>query len=65
MKLRLTGKTQHGKNRVNENGEIWESCDDVTSPLRCQQMLIQSPKTGNLRWIHISNDPDFDIKIVE
>ena len=57
----LDGITQKGKNRVRENGNVWKETH-ITSPLRSDQFLIKSSKTGNMRWVRKVNDPDFIIK---
>lgn len=65
-KIRLKGVTQKGKNRVRENGELWEVIH-MKSSISCLNgaigMLIRpvrSDREGNLRWIAFENDQNFD-----
>lgn len=61
--IKLTGKTQKGKNRVRELGSDWEIVAGP-APVICLQnkpgLLIQ-PKNNSVkaRWIFAENDPDF------
>lgn len=59
--FKLVGISAKGKNRIRENGSLWEE-HHTTSPLRSDQILVKSIETGNLRWINKHNDPDFEIK---
>ena len=60
----LKGKTLHGKNRVREHGERWRKLN-ATSPLRKGEISIISVKTGDERWVHPTNDPDFEVTEVK
>ena len=61
MIIILKGKTLHGKNRVREHGERWRKLN-ATSPLRKGEISIESVKTGGgARWVHPTNDPDFEV----
>ena len=65
MIIILKGKTLHGKNRVREHGERWRKLN-ATSPLRKGEIAIESLKTGGgARWVHPTNDPDFEVKEVK
>lgn len=61
--IKLKGISQKGKNRIHEQGEDWEI-------VREQERVPFSMETGpwlllssgnNLRWIHKTNDKDFEI----
>ena len=65
--MRLTGKTQKGKNRIREHGNDWVL-------IRVSNMVLFDKKPGQWflvapcnngsasRWIHSTNDKDFGIK---
>ena len=60
--IRLKGKTNHGKNRIREHGDVWEVLDlppGVTSmtPAPTKQ-CVRSKKTGEWRWL---DEKDFEI----
>lgn len=63
MKVQLKGKTHKGKNRIAEQGDIWEI-------VREQDCVILSSEFGpwlllssgdNLRWVHKTKDENFQI----
>ena len=58
--IRLRGRTNHGKNRVHEHGEVWEVLDWQSS-LRPNQPFIRSVQTGDERWL----TDDFEVVIPE
>lgn len=69
-KIRLRGKSQKGKNRVRENGEVWTVLAEVDTilfaPSEFGPWLFIAPQgCGHLhkasRWIRKSADTDFDI----
>ena len=49
------GKTNKGKNRIREHGEVWKFLNG--NPLRPNMLSIKSVKTGEERWL----TEDFDI----
>jgi hypothetical protein len=70
--IRLKGKTQKGRNRVREHGEMWsvfaETDKVLFSVSRKGPWLFISPegKTQDhkaSRWIHGADDEDFDLFI--
>ena len=67
--IKLTAKTNKGKNRIKENGDIWEVIQEgimlnnvmVSIPGDNNKMFIRPVENPlNMRWINIDNDPDFD-----
>lgn len=64
MLLRLTGKTSKGKNRIVANGTDWFVLD-WHSPIRKDSWFVLSSLTSEKRWIRKSNDPDFNVQILE
>ena len=57
--IKLTGKTNHGKNRIREHGEFWEV---LKLPTGVSSMThkpafppIKSVKTGEERWLDNQN----------
>ena len=61
MVVILTGKTNHGKNRVREHGSKWEVMDH-TSPLQPNKLSVRSTLTWDTRWVHPINDRDFEVE---
>jgi len=55
MIIKLTGKTNHGKNRVREHGDLWEVLEVPTGVLSMTHKPsfppIKSVKTGEERWL--------------
>ncbi len=67
--LRLTGKTGHGKNRVNEHGDLWnvlEQREHISFPTKSVGpfAMVESLITGNARWVGLTSDENFDIEEV-
>tara|TARA_R100000664_G_C2634634_1_gene62535 strand:+ start:208 stop:420 length:213 start_codon:yes stop_codon:yes gene_type:complete len=62
MFVTLTGKTNHGKNRVRENGNKWEVIDHA-SELQPQKLFVRSTLTWDLRWVDPLFDKDFEVEI--
>ena len=64
--LKLAGKSQKGKNRIREQGELWELIKQVDRVQFSNQagpwLLIQSKSNSkHERWIHAETDTDFSI----
>ena len=68
--IRLKGKTQKGKNRVREHGEMWtvlaETETVLFAPSSKGPWLFAAPVGKNQddkasRWIHGLNDLNFDV----
>ena len=59
MIIRLTGTTNHGKNRVREHGELWEVLEIPTGVIKMSHKPafppIKSVKTGEERWLDDAN----------
>ena len=73
-KVKLTGKSRHGKNRVREQGDAWEVVGERDSvQFRTSApgpfLLLQSESTGphghHSRWVSIQRDPDFTLEIID
>ncbi len=69
--IRLSGKTQKGKNRVREQGDEWMVfaetdrvlfAKDKAGPWLFISPVHQSQDSKASRWIHGLQDSDFDIK---
>jgi hypothetical protein len=60
MMYKIKGVSGHGKNRVREHGEIWTLVKGE-SRLRPAQILVESRKTGYMRWMQEVGDKDFEI----
>lgn len=68
--VKLTGITRHGKNRVNQHGNIWHIVDETLEEF----LLISLGQTFSLgrgvfsedkRWVFKKNDPDFRVERIE
>ena len=64
--LKLKGVTRHGKNRIRENGEMWEviTVDGADSSLLttkvCVAPLMES-RRSEWRWVDVPEDRDMEI----
>ena len=63
-RIKLVGRTRHGKNRVHQHGDIW-----FVQEVRGDKMLLRSehktegPKHNKVfdgRWVHLKNDQNFE-----
>tara|TARA_B100000287_G_scaffold406197_1_gene430455 strand:- start:309 stop:557 length:249 start_codon:yes stop_codon:yes gene_type:complete len=72
-KVKLTGKTKHGKNRVREQGEFWTiaeirrmSHSRGFAPMGTKIILMNadSDPLKHWRWVEAENDKNFDVKKV-
>jgi len=68
-KVKLVGKSRHGKNRVREQGELWQVVNEKSNiNFRTNApgpfLLIQSESSDNIRWVSIHGDPDFVVEIL-
>ena len=69
MLFRLTGKTNHGKNRVREHGNTWDHLKTEDKVFFSDQkgpwILVQSQKRSSyVQWVHQDSDEDFKIEEV-
>lgn len=55
MMIQLKGKTNHGRNRIREHGELWGILDKPSGVIRMSHKppfpFIKSVKTGEERWL--------------
>ena len=65
--LRLTGISNHGKNRIREHGKLWKVCkqSSKTHVMRLNEIFIESQETGDLRWINPLDDRNFEVEIID
>ena len=69
--LRLSGKTRHGKNRINQHGSLWlvksEDTFNGQPAWHVQSMWrTEGPKDNkgfDSRWVLKQNDPNFEVEI--
>jgi len=65
--VKLRGKSKHGKNRIQRFGEdfwISEVRDRIHTTAHKNlpgPFLMVFSKTGDHRWVALSDDPDFDV----
>jgi hypothetical protein len=69
-KVKLTGITGHGKNRVREQGEVWEVIRlNPTVGFKTKApgpfMLLQSTKGIHMRWVSTVNDDNFSVEVID
>lgn len=68
-RVRLIGKTLHGKNRIRQHGDIWEVVDRPDRPDRLALQSLNKTfggfsdghKEKDWRWVFPKNDPDFEV----
>ena len=68
-RVRLTPKSQHGRNRVREQGDTWivmneTSIMNTVKHRNCSGPFILCEKDGNIRWVSTTDDPDFVVEEV-
>ena len=70
--LLLEGISQHGKNRIRENGAEWRIVATLPSiqasshaHLKGPFATVMSERTGERRWVSLTDDPDFSIMTKE
>jgi len=76
--IKLTGKTQKGKNRVREHGNEWvvlaETQTILFSPSKQGPWLFVAPQRSTYpqnqghddkasRWVHLNNDENFVVQV--
>ena len=62
--IKLSGKTRHGKNRIRENGDMWEVITvdgGESSVLPTKVCAVPLSGSGNWRWIDLVDDRDMVI----
>lgn len=62
--ITLSGKTRKGSNVITNHGALWEvkRIDDDVFTVFQPNVLIAAPD-GDMRWIHIANDKNFEVKL--
>ena len=70
MIIHLKGRTQKGKNRIQENGERWEVIEERLNVLFSPEygpwiLICPVDSKKNIRWIKEKNDSDFEIVKIE
>ena len=68
--VRLSGKTRHGKNRIRENGDMWEviTIDGKESSVLSTKICVVPMAEGrreNWRWLDLAEDEHMEIEIVD
>ena len=68
--VRLSGKTRHGKNRIRENGDMWEviTIDGKESSVLSTKICVVPMAEGrreNWRWLDLPEDEHMEIEIVD
>ena len=64
--LRLAGKTRHGKNRIRENGDLWEVTNldgqdsSILSTKACV-VPIKESRRSEWRWLDLPSDEHMEI----
>jgi len=64
--LKLAGITRHGKNRIRENGDLWEvnTVDGRDSSLLTTKVCVaplKESRRGEWRWIDVPRDEHMEI----
>ena len=68
--VRLSGKTRHGKNRIRENGDMWEviTIDGKESSVLSTKICVVPMAEGrreNWRWLDLPEDEHMEIEIID
>ena len=70
--LLLEGISQHGKNRIREHGAEWRVVATLPSIQASSHASLKGPfasvvseRTGERRWVSLTDDPDFSIMTKE
>lgn len=70
-KVKLTGKTKHGKNRVREQGQDWVVVKVAKNKLLSDSWekdfaLLMQPdnQSEDWRWVAVQDDKNFDIEVL-
>ena len=68
--VRLSGKTRHGKNRIRENGDMWEviTIDGKESsvlPTKICVVSMAEDRRENWRWLDLTVAEHMEIEIVD
>ena len=68
--VRLSGKTRHGKNRIRENGDMWEviTIDGKESSVLPTKICVVPMAEGrreNWRWLDLPEDEHMEIEIID
>jgi hypothetical protein len=58
-KIKLAGVTRHGKNRIRENGAVWEVI--TVLPTKVCVVPCEESHRENWRWVDISGDQHMEI----
>ena len=64
--VRLSGKTRHGKNRIRENGDLWEVTNldgqdsSILSTKACV-VPIKESRRSEWRWLDLPSDEHMEI----
>ena len=71
-KVRLTGITRHGKNRIREQGDLWTVTAIATAhqssfaPVGTKIALIraEADPSKHWRWVEVKDDKNFHVRIM-
>ena len=68
--VRLSGKTRHGKNRIRENGDMWEvsTIDGKERSVLSTKICVVPMAEGrreNWRWLDLPEDEHMEIEIID
>ena len=69
-KVLLTGKSRHGKNRINQHGKLWfvenfgtfKGSPAVMLRSECKTFKLGDNMIHDGRWVLLQNDPNFVIE---
>lgn len=66
-RVRLIPVSQHGRNRVHEQGDTWIVMNETTTMntvkhRNCSGPFILCEKDGAFRWVSTTDDPDFKVE---
>ena len=68
MLVRLQGKSKHGKNRIQQHGDVWIVVEHGRFGGQPAMMLCSMENTDrgrpDGRWVQVRDDKDFDWEII-
>lgn len=69
-RVRLLPHSNHGQNRAHHQGDTWTVLNESTSVgtvkhRNCVGPFILCESNGNVRWVSVTDDPDFKVEEVE
>ena len=65
--VRLTAKTNKGKTRIGNRGDVWnivEGAVEALTPAPNGSLFLRSLDGRDVRWVELTNDPNFTVELL-